>query len=212
MTALWQKTQAQDYRYEIGGMLGTTGYFGDASNSNFFRKPGLTLGAIFRYNPNSRMAIKGNLNYATIAGNTTNNATVLPNAAQYSFNSNLVDVAATFEFNFLNYGIGPKYKRYHRISPYITAGIGLVTAFAQGETTLSPIIPIGLGVKYKLRERLNLGFELTFRKEFSDKIDRLTNLEGIPHGTAKNTDWYAFAGFTITYEFGKRCVKCHYVE
>ena len=50
------------------------------------------------------------------------------------------------------------------------------------------------------------------RKEFSDKIDNLSDLYGIKHSFAKNTDWYSFTVFSVTYEFSKRCVKCHYVD
>ena len=71
---------------------------------------------------------------------------------------------------------------------------------------------IGIGVKYKFKQRLNLGFEFTMRKEFSDRIDGHSDLFGIKHSFAKNTDWYSFAMFTATYEFGKRCIKCNYIE
>ena len=67
-------------------------------------------------------------------------------------------------------------------------------------------------MKYKLKERLNLGFEFTMRKEFSDRIDHLSDLFDIKHSFAKNTDWYSFAMFSVTYEFGKRCIKCNYIE
>ena len=50
------------------------------------------------------------------------------------------------------------------------------------------------------------------RKEFSDRIDGYSDLFGIKHSFAKNTDWYSFAMFTASYEFGKRCIKCNYIE
>ena len=73
-------------------------------------------------------------------------------------------------------------------------------------------IPMGIGVKYKLGERLNIGLEFTMRKAFSDKLDGLKDLNGITSGFAKNTDWYSFTMISITYEFSKRCRTCHYVE
>ena len=64
----------------------------------------------------------------------------------------------------------------------------------------------------KLKERVGLGFEFTMRKEFSDRIDGYSDLFGVKHSFAKNTDWYSFAMFSATFEFGKRCIKCNYIE
>ena len=71
---------------------------------------------------------------------------------------------------------------------------------------------LGIGVKYKIKERLNVGFEFTMRKSFGDKLDGLSDLYGVKHTFAKNTEWYSMALFTLTWEFSKRCTKCHYVE
>ena len=73
-------------------------------------------------------------------------------------------------------------------------------------------VPMGLGVKYKLSARLNLGLEFTMRMSLSDKLDGLKDLNGINSGFAKNKDWYSFTMISITYEFSKRCRTCHYVE
>ena len=92
------------------------------------------------------------------------------------------------------------------------AGLGAELSFANGGTSFGMVLPLGAGVKYRVKERLNLGFEFTMRKSFSDKVDGITDLYGYNHGIAKNTDWYSVAMFTVTYEFSKRCVKCHYIE
>ena len=47
---------------------------------------------------------------------------------------------------------------------------------------------------------------------FKTLLDMKSDLYGVKHGFAKNTDWYSIAVFSITYEFSKRCTKCHYVE
>lgn len=204
--------QAQEYRYEIGPALGFSGYLGDANNSNLLRHPGISGGGIFRYNMNSRFAFKGNLLYAGISGNTADIENKYPHDENFKFSSHLVDLGGQVEFNFLNFGAGPRYKNYKRLSPYMTLGVGAVMAFADGDTHFSMVVPLGAGVKFRLKERLNLGFEFTMRKEFSDQIDGLSDLYGIKHGLAKNTDWYGVGIFTITYEFSKRCVKCHYID
>ena len=69
------------------------------------------------------------------------------------------------------------------------------------------------GLKYKMRERWNLGLEFTMTKVFSDHVDGpLSDLYGIKSSFLKNTDWYSNIAISITYEFGKRCATCHYVD
>jgi len=89
-------------------------------------------------------------------------------------------------------------------------------------------IPFGLGFKYSLNKKICLAVEWGLRKTFSDYIDDVSttyyldsdlvepgddnyqdltfsdpNLEHKPfqqRGNSKTTDWYAFAGLTITYK------------
>ena len=203
---------AQDYRYEVGPVVGVSGFLGDVNNSNMYRHPGIVAGGIFRYNINTRMALKANAVYARVGGNSKDIKNKFPHDQEYSFKSSIIDVGAQFEFNFWHFGVGPKYKNMKRIAPYLTAGVGMAGAITGGKFYVSPVIPLGAGVRFRVKDRLNLGFEFTMRKEFSDKFDGLSDLYSINHGMAKNTDWYSFAMFTITYEFSKRCTKCHYLE
>jgi len=203
---------AQQYKYEVGPTLGMTGYLGESNNGNLFKHPSFTVGGIFRYIHNSRWAFKANLNYANIRGDSMYDESWYPDGANYKFSSHLIDLGLTAEFNFLNYGIGPTYKKYKRISPYMVAGVGFVFAICDGHNQASFTIPLGIGVKYKLKDRMSLGFEFTMRKEFSDRIDGNSDLFDIKHSFAKNTDWYSFAMFSVSYEFGKRCIKCNYIE
>ena len=203
---------AQQYKYEVGPMIGMTGSLGDCNNSNLLKHPSFTVGGMFRYAHNSRWAFKANLNYANIKGDSKDDDNVYPDGAMYKFSSSLIDVGLTAEFNFLNYGRGPAYKKYKPITPYMVAGVGFVFAICNGHNQASFTIPLGIGVKYKFKDRLNLGFEFTMRKEFSDRIDGKSDLFGIKHKFGKNTDWYSFAAFSVSYEFGKRCIKCNYIE
>ena len=212
MLAVALTVTGQQYKYEAGPMVGMTGYLGEGNSGNLFKHPSVTGGGMFRYIHNSRWAFKANLSYANIKGDSKNDDTVYPDGATYKFTSNLIDLGLTAEFNFLNYGLGPAYKKYKPISPYMVAGVGFVFAICNGHNQASFTIPLGIGVKYKFKDRLNLNFEFTMRKEFSDRIDGKSDLFGIKHKFGKNTDWYSFAAFTVSYEFGKRCIKCNYIE
>lgn len=203
---------AQDYRFEVGAALGTNGYLGDVNKGNFMRNPGFVGGAVFRYIKDYRWAFKVNLLTAGISGDSRNENYSFPDGAEYSFKSQLVDLGGQVEFNFFNFGIGSKYKNLKRITPYLTVGLGATMAFYDGESSVCMNLPMGIGAKYKLKERLNLGLEFTMRKCFGDKIDGLSDLNGIKHSFAKNTDWYSIIMVSVTYEFSKRCRVCHYVE
>ena len=202
----------QEYRYEIGPAIGITGYLGDVNTANMYKMPRVAGGGIFRYNLNTRWAIKGNLLYVGLAGDSKNIESQFPHGEQYKFSAHVIDLGGQVEFNFFHFGEGAKYKNYKRITPYMVAGLGMELSFAGGKTSFGAVLPLGAGVKYRLKERLNIGFEFTMRRSFSDKVDGITDLYGYNHGFAKNTDWYSVGMFTITYEFSKRCVKCHYIE
>ena len=178
-----------------------------------WKHPGLAGGAMLRYVANSRWAFKGNLTYGRISGSTRDSGMKWPEGYGAEFKSNIYDLSATAEFNFFHFGAGPRYKNYKRLSPYMVVGLGTVfSTTGKGNTGFCLTLPMGAGVKFKLKERMNIGFEFTMRKDFGDKLDNVSDPYGIKHGFAKNTDWHSFALFTVTYEFSKRCTKCHYVE
>ena len=177
---------AQDYRFAIGAGAGISGYLGDVNTSNIFRKIGFSAGAIFRYNINNRFAVKAMSNVVSLSGDSKYEKHVFPGGEHYAFKSTVIDAAAQFEFNFLNYGIGSKYLKLKRISPYLALGLGANCALCNGSSAFSFQIPMGFGVKFKLKERLNLGAEWSFSKVFGDHIEGLSDLNGITSGFVMN--------------------------
>ena len=141
---------------------------------------------------------------------------VLPSsgAETYDFKSTVYDLGARVEFNFLNYGIGETYKRLRRWSPYLTVGVGVSLSSSGGETSVAPNLPMGMGIKFKISQRVNLAAEFTMTKVFGDKVDGpvLNDLNMIKTAFYKDTDWYSRLTIGISYEFGERCETCHYVD
>ena len=167
----------------------------------------------WRYLPDARWAVRALLNVMSLSGDTADMDDVLPGQAQYSFKSTAYDLGGRVEFNFFSYGIGESYKKLRRWSPYLTVGLGVTLATCGGESAFGVNIPMGAGIKYKLRERWNLGLEFTMTKVFSDHVDgELSDLYQIKSSFIKNTDWYSNISVSVTYEFGKRCSTCHYVD
>jgi len=204
--------QEESYRFDVGGQLGMAGYVGDASSS-IFSKPGLSFGASFRYLPDVRWAVRAVFDVKSLSGDTAGMDDVFPGGENYTFKSTAYDLGGRIEFNFFPYGIGETYKKLRRWTPYLVVGVGMTLASCDGQSNVGVNIPMGAGLKYKLRERLNLGLEFTMTKVFSDHVDgALADLYTIKSSFLKNTDWYSNISISLTYEFGKRCATCHYVD
>ena len=208
--------QSTPYKFDFGGALGMSGYLGDANTSSLMKHPGFEAELSFRYLPDSRWAFRGVLSTLSLSGSTADMEDVLPSTGEpsYDFKSTVYDLGARVEFNFFSYGIGETYKRLRRWSPYLTVGLGVSMSSSGGTTSVAPNLPMGAGVKFKLSERVNLGAEFTMTKVFGDKVDGplLNDLNTIKTSFYKNTDWYSRLTIGITYEFGKRCETCHYVD
>lgn len=213
LCALVGMAQTAPYKFDFGAAIGMSGYIGDANRTNPFRHPGFDGELSMRYIGDARWAVRGVLSTFGMSGNTADTGDILPDGAAYDFSSQVYELSVRGEFNFFAYGIGETYKRLRRWTPYLTLGIGGAVASAGG-TAASFTIPMGVGFKFKLRERLNLGIEFTMTKAFSDKFDSpaINDLNQIKTSFYKNTDWYSRLTVGISYEFGKRCETCHYVD
>lgn len=204
-----------DYKFEIGGMIGTSFYMGDANKTKLYKDLGLSAGVIFRYNPDLRWSVKNNFVIGKVSGDTRNSGNKFPFDQETDFSRMFYELGTQVEFNFFNYSDKFAYLGTKRISPYIFTGIGLT--IGSGKKTFFDLnIPIGIGVKYKIRDRLNLGFEFSFRKLFSDSFDVMEKNDGfnleepykIKGNFFKNNDWYSLTVFTLTWDFGPRVCPC----
>ena len=184
---------AQEYKYEIGGMGGGAFYMGDVNKSTPLKGMNPSLGLVFRYNANFRIAFKGGLTWARVTGSTA-------------------DLGGQFEFNFFPYSDKFAYLNTQRLAPYLLVGLGGTVATGQGRTFGGLNLPIGVGIKYKLRNRVNIGAELTVHKVLGDGLDnaQLDNPYNIiPGSVMKNGDWYTLTTLFLTWDFGPRNRKCN---
>lgn len=208
------QSQAESYRWDVGAGVGLSGYLGDVNESSLYAHPGVGLNVSVRYLVNTRWAFRGSFTAASLSGNSADMENVLPGGGVYHFKSWIYDLGVKAEFNFFNYGIGKDYQQLSRFTPYITLGVGVSMASADGDTFVAPTLPMGFGFKYKLRPRVNLGLEFTMTKVFGDNIDGkgLSDIYRIKSSFIKNTDWYSTVMLSISYEFGERCVTCHRID
>lgn len=213
-----QTKDNDDYRFEIGGMVGGAFYMGDVNKNTIFKGMNPAIGGVFRYTPNLRWALKTNLIWARISGSTEGLDNVFPGNAQASFSRSLIDLDGQIEFNFMPYSDRYVYLNAKRLAPYAFLGIGMTMAIG-GQTATAFNLPIGVGLKYKLTSRLNLGCEFSVRKVFSDKLDVtddgnaiLEDPYGITSSFLKNKDWYSFLTVSITWSFGPKCQPCNNIR
>lgn len=213
LTGIVSAVKAQEYKYEIGGMAGASYYMGDTNQNGFFKGMKPSLGGVFRYNINFRWAIKADLLWGMASGSTEGLENVFPNHAQTSFNRNFVEAGGQAEFNFFPYSDKFSYMGTKRFTPYVFLGIGMTSAFGDGgDVFVSPNIPLGIGVKYKIMNRLNLGCEFSFRKLFGDGFEgreMLNDPYGIGGSAFKNKDWCSFLLLSVTWDFGRREEPCN---
>ena len=204
-----------EYRYEVGAMVGGSSYYGDANYHSFMNNLNIMGGIVGRYNINPRFAVKANLAAARISGNTADSDNRFP-GGDVEFSRTLFDLGAQFECHFFAYGDGSGYKTTKRLAPYIFAGAGMTYAPKPADHVFTLNLPVGLGLKYKIAPRLNLGCELSFRFTLSDKLDVtretapiLDDPYGIKGGGFKNKDGYSFLTLSVTYDLSPKYRKCN---
>lgn len=211
------KAQNEEYTLELGGALGGCFYMGDANYNRLFKNTRVAGGLMARYLLNPHMAIKGNLIVGQIAGNTRDFDNMYPNLEHVKFKRTVFDLGVQFEYNFLGYSSEEDFRGNKRFTPYILGGLGLTFAPKPESNVFTPNFPLGVGVKYKIAPRINVGCEFTMRFSLSDKLD-VTNREGLqlndPYRIKgkgfKNKDSYSFIVLYITYDLFSRCKGCNY--
>lgn len=201
---------AQEYKYEIGAAAGLGFYVGDA-NAKPSKEPGAAFGVIFRQNINYRWAIKYNFATMRAKGTTEGWNNAFPAGENYTFSRQVLDFGAQAEFNFFHYGVGESFKETRRFSPYIVAGLGFTAVPCKDDGYFSVNIPMGVGLKYKIARRWNIGLEFTMRKSLGDKLDgkALNDPLHITSSAFKNTDWYSFTMISISYDIGRKGMICN---
>lgn len=200
-----------EYRMEIGGGVGLMAYEGDFNGSILHNmQPSASL--MLRRVMNPYMDLRLAASYGKLKGSSKDVKTYLPQYqdTQYDFSTTLVDLSATYEYNFWPYGTGNDYRGAQRLTPFIFAGIGTTYASTPTGNVFTANLPLGLGIKYKVAQRLNLGIEWAIHFSLNDKLDGIADPYGIQStGMFKNTDCFSALQLTLTYSFMPKCRTCH---
>lgn len=198
-----------EYKLELGGGIGMASYQGDF-NSSLFKNPQPMFTVLAKYRFDPRRALALNVSYGQLKGSSKDAKTYYPLTTDYDFKSNVADVGLRFEYNFWPFGTGFEYRGAKRLTPYVAIGLDMTIAKADGKSATGVNMPIGVGVKYKLGDRLNLAAEWAMHFTSSDELDGIKDPYGIASsGLFKNTDCYSHLRLTLSYDIWAKCRTCH---
>jgi len=214
---------------DIGVWGGSSVCFGDLRENNVLSPLNLNFGGYFRYNFNSRVALRAQF----LTGKFSDEGNI--QGVDTAFSKNVQDLSFMVEVNYLKYILGVENAHY---SSYVLFGVGVSyfpyqmdPAFIDkfnpnnnkgsnpiDESVMTPTIPFGIGFKYTIGQRLGIGVEYQMRKMFSDKLDNLDDpmaYLGDPDADGNrpeikpeikytdavhNNDWSGYLGVHITYK------------
>lgn len=203
--------QDDEYLMEIGGGVGMVSYQGDFNGK--ITSGMQPAGAIvWRRLLNPYMGFRVTGMMGKLKGDATRVETYYPDETTraYSFDRSLTDISVTYEYNFWPYGTGRDYRGAKRLTPFVFGGIGATYVSGGEKKVFTANVPIGLGIKYKLKERLNVGLEWSMHFSLSDELDGIADPYGIKSsGAFKNTDCYSGLMLTLTYSFKSKCLTCN---
>ena len=203
--------QDDEYLMEIGGGVGMVSYQGDFNGK--ITSGMQPAGAIvWRRLLNPYMGFRVTGMMGKLKGDATRVETYYPDETTraYSFDRSFTDVSVTYEYNFWPYGTGRDYRDAKRLTPFVFGGIGATYVSGGEKKVFTANVPIGLGIKYKLKERLNVGLEWSMHFSLSDELDGMADPYGIKSsGAFKNTDCYSGLMLTLTYSFKSKCRTCN---
>lgn len=202
------RAQEKEYLYEIGAGAGMSWGYGDVNASKAIYKPSAAFDLIWRYNLNLRWALATELQSDGIKANSEDFNYAFPSPADV--NCRFWNLQVRPEIHFWNYGWGSDYRDKRRYTPFLTMGLsaGIVTG-GNDDSVFAWGIPMGAGYKFKMANRWNIELTALVTKSFSDKLDGISDPEGIKTSSLIDNDWMASIVMSVTFDFKERCIECH---
>ncbi len=200
--------------WEFGPMMGFS--FSQNDMANLSAKETHPAGAfLLRKQVNQSFALRAQVVTGTISGNDKNRSANV--ARGYTFESPVNEFSLLAEYDFFGKRRNPEGIFKKMWSPYLFTGIGIaltnpkidfneknnptqaanIAADKANAKKRFNSLPLGVGVKYSLSEKMTLYAESGLRLVFSDYLDGIS-LTASP----KQNDTYTFTGVGITFKLG----------
>jgi hypothetical protein len=237
---------------ELGLTGGVSYYIGDLNPTRHYPRNLKPAGGVFyRYNFNDRYAFRLQGLYTKLQAADANSTDSLQLRRNLSFRTSLFEASALLEINFLKYrGLG---KDGHSWTPYVFVGLAYFHMDPQGQLgdtwyDLQPLgtegqgstaggepykldvmsIPFGVGFKFALTDRVDLGVEWGLRRTYTDYLDDVSGVyvdnaqlsfetgpitaaladrsdlresglnTGRARGDSQTRDWYQYTGVSLS--------------
>lgn len=177
----------------IGVFAGAVSFDGDVNKGDILGNTQLAAGLNLRYNFNPHFTAKIDFHRGTLQANDNQSSQLDLKQRNFNFSSIWTEISLQGELNILP--LAPDRKN-QVFAPYLLVGVGMFwfdpTTNYQGKVVhLQPIgtegqgiegysapykltqisIPLGVGIKYALSPRINIGIEWAYRFTFTDYID-----------------------------------------
>lgn len=216
---------------EFGVGIGAAHYFGDLNTRAKLNRPKLAAGIFFRKNFGNYIAMRISGNFAQLGySDVYNTHNEFMHRRNLSFNTNVWELGLQGDFNFYRFLPGePDF----RFTPYVTFGASIFNydpyAFLNGQkyflrplgtegqgldsinskpySSMAIAFPFGVGVKYSINERINIGFEIVYRFTNTDYLDDVSKTYVDPALFPPNPDGSPSVAYLLSdrsYETGER--------
>ncbi len=173
---------------ELGFFGGASYYIGDINPRTHFKASHPAFGVFFRYALSYRYAFRFGFNYGQLSGDDAQSREEDQRERNLNFKTQLYELNATAEFNFVEYRIG--HDR-HKFTMFVFAGVAgfyfnpqarvdggyenLRNYRTEGESKsyrrIQMSLPFGIGIKWNIGDKCGLGLEWGPRRTFTDYLD-----------------------------------------
>jgi hypothetical protein len=229
LSLLAQNSIVQEGEFGIG--IGAGHYFGDLNTRAKLNRPKPAAGIFFRKNFGNYIAMRISGNFTQLGySDIYNMHNEYMHRRNLSFNTNVWELGLQGDFNFYRFLPGePDF----RFTPYVTFGVSAFNydpyAYLNGDkyflrqigtegqaidslhrrpySSMAIAFPFGVGLKYSINDRINIGFEVVYRFTNTDYLDDVSTTYVDPALFPPNPDGSLSTAYLLSdrsYETGER--------